>query len=161
AYFVPGGGTTPTVIIATEGRGIWKITPNFDLPPDNSASHTTAAADNNKFQDQSEYFENKRISSTGGMDFYAYKAPFTGQLSVDLTFNGLRGQLDVQVLDTNNMPIANTLDPASQKLIVDSLNENRIQISVVRGQVYHIRVASANNPNGASLGHTNYYDLSL
>ena len=147
-----------TLYVAGQGRGLWQIDVNFDLLADADEVNNTLGAATMLPQTTLQTRDNRTIHNNADVDYYKFTAQETGKLLVNLSFNGLRGLLDIEVRDSADAVIANTVVVADRDKVVEHLNEKRVLIDVVKGKDYFIRVASAKNAANASLVHTNYYN---
>ena len=170
AHFKHAGdvaGGALSLYIGTQGRGVWKIDVDFNLQPDsdeggghgNDTANTATQLDKTLNQTRTEL----TINDTTDVDYYKFTAQETGKLLVNLSFNGLRGLLDVEVRDSADAAIANTAAATDRDRVAEHINQKRVSIDVVKGKDYYIRVSSAKDPNppGNSLEHTNHYNLRI
>jgi VCBS repeat-containing protein len=159
------------IYIGTQGRGIWRISPDFRLPKDSDESSTK---DNNS-RDNATQLPNettitrtmRTIYSETDVDYYKFTAQVTGIAEVGITFDGLRGLLKLTAEgDTADMPpdggLVTLLDGVDNG-IAGHLNNIRIRFNTIKGKVYYVRISSADKPAPlvGSLRHTNYYDLKI
>ncbi len=138
------------IYIGTQGRGVWRIAPNFDLDPDRFEPNETIATSTILGSPPKIIERDLTIHNASDVDFFQYTAQDTGKLIVNIFFNTLQGDLDLRVRDRFN----NIIATGTQSNVTPGRDRERLIIPVVTQEEYYIEVLS-------SVGHTNEYALEI